>query len=409
MAANIVPVEILRQIFSYLVFADLVRVPLVSPSWYAVSVELLYRHPRIFPDSLINFLRTILTPSFEIQRTHVRTLSLTWRTFDIAPIDPVVLSIFRDAAEHHGLRLPTFLSRDSLVPLLLHLLPRIDTLHLFPPAGPTRHNAFLGTTPTSVHLPLALRSVRHISCTWFSHLRGVSSQMLLTMLGLPNIHSLEVHLLSDIDDRFPTATSVSSGVSRLHISYSEISLTSLASILLVPRALRQLLFSSIHSDTSDSPDALYDALAPLRPMLELLELHFRSANRWTVAPVLRLPQRETFQHWPVLWRLRCPMRLLLGDAAGTDTRHIWEVLPRGIRELAVCIDFRWNNTDVVEQLQSLLDRRMYVVPSLLRVAVNWNGLNRPVTWGSLQTLCQAADVGLVEEPEFSILDQNAMT
>lgn len=39
------------------------RVSLVSPSWYPVSVESLYKNPTLFPQSLITFLRTLLTPS----------------------------------------------------------------------------------------------------------------------------------------------------------------------------------------------------------------------------------------------------------------------------------------------------------------------------------------------------------
>lgn len=397
MAANTVPVEILRQIFSYLVFTDLVRVSIVSQSWYAACVESLYKSPRLFTQSLITFLRTILTTSLEPLRTHVRTLSLTWSIFHLTPIDPGVLSIFRAAAKQHELRLPTSMSIDSLVPLLLHLLPRVHTLHLFPPGSATRHNAFLGANPTSTQLPLALRSVRHLSCTWFSHTRGVSSALLLTMLTLPNIASLEVHILADIDHGFPTSASVTSRVARLHISYSEITLTSLARILAVPCALRELVFCSVSAVGSISVKTLYAALAPVRPTLEILELRFRAGRSTAGALVRWKPERDTFRDWPVLRRLRCAMRVLVGDVHPVEPGRVCGVLSRGLLELAVEVDVSWDGGHVVQELEELMRRRVDVVPCFRRVVVDLGGVNTPLRWGRLRTLCEAAGVELVSD------------
>lgn len=369
MAANTAPVEILREIFSYLAVADLASVSLVSPGWYAAALEPLYETANLSPLSLMPFLRTILTPSLDIFRTHVRTLCVAWQSLPAIPIDPAVLQIFHAAAQHHGLPQSGAMSNDSLVELLLHFLPRVHTLHLSPPGDSNSYNDFFGATPTGVHLPLALRSVRHLSYTSISQSRGVSNEVLLTMLSLPNIDRLEVHLLDEIDDSFPAATSATSALSKLHISYSQITLTSLARILAVPRALRQLSFTSDRTVGSINIDELHDALAPVRPTLEVLEVYLQPENQWMSAMMLQLPLRDSFQDWPMLRGLRCPMRLLVGDFQGTGSRHLWEVLPRGVCELEVCIDPSWGREEVVEEFVHLLHQKVDVVPCLRKAIV----------------------------------------
>lgn len=277
MAVNTIPVELLHEIFTYLGFTDQLSVPLVSPRWYATSRVALYQSLSLIPVSLMLFLRTVLTPGLEYLATHVRTLTVTWKSLHAEPIEPADLPRFDAAAQHYCLTQPRTMTNDY-VELLLHLLPRVHELHLCPPDAPSSYNDFLGATPNSVHLPLALRSVRHLSCTWISHHHGVTSEMLLAMLTLPNIRTLEVEILEDIDDPYPAITTATSPISKLHISYSQISLQSLARILQVPWALRHLSFSSTTYVMSTNLEELYPALEPLRPTLQLLELQVGQGN-----------------------------------------------------------------------------------------------------------------------------------
>lgn len=437
MAANTVPVEMLREIFSYLAFTDLASVSLVCHGWYAASLEPLYETASLLPLSVMPFLRTILTPSLDILRTHVRMLAVTWESLPAVSIDPAVLQIFHAAAQHRGLTQPIGISDDSLVELILHLLPRVQILHLSPPHSQNSYNDFFGTRPTSVHLPLTLLSVRHLSCTWISRRRGVGSDLLLTMLRLPNIDRLEVHLLDEIDDPFPAAASATSAVSKLHISYSHITVTSLARILVVPHALQQLSFTTTRAVESINIDELYDALAPLQPTLEVLEVYFQPGDVWVNQMSLRyppmvprfpypmgadylgedvvipLPPRESFHGWPMLRGLRCPMRLLLGDLHGTGGKQLWEVLPRSMCELEVCTDLSWEREQVVEEFIELLHRKMDVVPCFRKAIVGlgtydermWYGMLVSL-WQRLLRICVVADVELVQEGGFYLPEKD---
>lgn len=312
MAANRIPPEILRQIFSYVELTDLPSLSMANPRWYALTQELLYKDLCLFPASLTQFLRTVLTPGCDILASHVQTLTVTWQSFYAEPIDPIDLPIFRIAIQNLGLTNPLTLTNDY-VALLLHLLPHVRELHLWPPDSPSTYNDYL--VATNGTLPLALRSVRHLSCTWASNHRGVTRDMLLTILTLPNIETVEVHILDEIDDPYPVATNATSLISTLHISYSEISIPSLAHILLVPRARTHLSFTStIHPVIIDLGE-LYSALAPVRDTLQVLELILGYRGSWATpaGPVSAHAARQSFSAWPKLGRLLC--------AAGGRLRH----------------------------------------------------------------------------------------
>lgn len=160
---------------------------MANPRWYALAQELLYKDLCLFPASLTQFLRTVLTPGCDILASHVQTLTVTWQSFYADPIDPIDLPIFRIAIQNLGLTNPLTLTNDH-VALLLHLLPHVRELHLWPPDSPSTHNDYL--VATNGTLPLALRSVRHLSCTWVSNHRGVTRDMLLTILTCQTLKQL---------------------------------------------------------------------------------------------------------------------------------------------------------------------------------------------------------------------------
>lgn len=402
MAANRIPPEILRQIFSYVENTDLPSLCMANPRWYALTQEVLYKAPCLFPVSLTQFLRTILTPGCDILASHVQTLTVNWQSYYAEPIGPVELPLFRSAAQKLGLNYPLTLTDDH-VALLLHLLPRVDKLHLWPADTASTNNDFLGATNGTLRLPLALRSVTHLSCTWVSNQRGVTSDMLLTILTLPNIQIIEVQILDEIDDAYPAATDATSSVSTLHISYSEISIPSLGRILLVPRALTHLSFASTITTTSIDLGELHSALEPVRNTLQVLELIPEHGNEWTPGPASTRAASQSFSAWPMLSVLRCPLRLLLGDCHGMGSRHLWDVLPVGLRDLEVWMNRDWSGGEVVGEFVALMRWKEEVVPRLRRGAVGLDLWTAQSLWQRLRSACEIADVELVSEGSFQLV------
>lgn len=402
MAATTIPFEILRDIFSYLSSNDLANVSLVSPHWHASSREALYQAPTLFPVSLMLFLRTIITPGLGVLGTYVRNLTVKWQSFHAEPILRADLPLFHAAAEQHGLSEPRTLTNE-FVELLLHLLPHVQVLNLSPLDTPSHSDVFLGATPTCIHLPLALRSVRDLSCTWISNYRGVNSAMLLTMLKLPNIRTLEVHVVDEISPHvFQPATIGSSGVSKLNISYSQISMRSLTLILAVPRALKHLVFCSTISAGNIDLGEFYRALAPLQPSLQALEVQLDRGDSWGSSDRVVLWQGETFVEWPLLRGLRCPIRLLLGDGRGELGRRLWAVLPRGICDLTVSTDRSWKSGEMVEEFCELLYRKAQAVPLLRTGKVRVHYRDEPIAWEKIRELCKLVDVELLMDDDDSL-------
>ncbi|KAL0635223.1 hypothetical protein Q9L58_005869 [Maublancomyces gigas] len=402
MAANRIPPEILRQIFSNVEITDLHSLSMANPRWYDLTQEVLYKAPFLFPVSLTQFLRTVLTPGCDILASHVQTLTVNWQSYYAEPIGPVELPLFRTAAQNLGLSYPLTLTDDH-VALLLHLLPRVNKLHLWPADTPSTNSDFLGVNNGRHRLPLALRSVTHLSCTWVSNQRGVTSDMLLTILTLPNIQTIEVQILDEIDDPYPAATDATSSVSTLHISYSEISIPSLGRILLVPRALTHLSFASTITTTSIDLGELHSALEPVRNTLQMLELITETGNTWTPGPGSTRAASQSFSEWPMLSVLRCPLRLLLGDCHGMGARHLWDVLPLGLCDLEVWMNRDWSSGEVVSEFVALMGWKEEVVPRLRRGAVGLDLWTPEVLWQRLRSACEIADVELVSEGTFQLV------
>lgn len=391
MASNTVPSEILRQIFSYLGYTDLLNVSLTSSKWYPFSQELLYNAPSFFPTSIVLFLRTVLTPGNNSLADHVRTLSITWQNHYAQPVDPADLHLFTAGVERSSLNRPLSLTDDH-VALLLHLLPRVLVLDLCPPDSPSNYNQFLGLT--SGNLPLALQSVRQISCTWISHQRGVTSEMLLAIILLPSIRTIEVQILDEIEDPYPAIHNKTSTVTRLDISYSQISLLSLGYILQLPRALTHLSFTSTITTDHTVLEELQTALDPVKNTLQMLEVDIEGWHFGEDGPGSGRPVRS-FRTWPVLCRLKCPLRLLLGDRYADPRLHLEDVLPHGIHHLEIGVDHQWTGEDVVEEFVRLVAQKAVVAPGLRNAVWNdWGVL--PELTKRLSDACEVADVILAQ-------------
>ncbi|KAL0639032.1 hypothetical protein Q9L58_001914 [Maublancomyces gigas] len=336
------------------------------------------------------FLRTLLTPGLDTLATHVRSISVSWDSLLAEPIDPVDLPLFHAAAQLHGLTEPCTMTND-FVELLLHLLPRVHSLVLRPADTPSTYDTFLGSTTAGVPLPLALRSVRNLSCTWNSHYYGVTGEMFLMMMTLPNIRTLDVQILDGVNDALPTATSA---VTTLHILYSGQSIKPLAPILRVPRALTHLSFIiSIHATDVDLLE-LHHALEPQRNTIQLLDLRLTPDHRSAHQGVALT---ASFATWPVLRGLRCPLRMLPGDRPCT-MRRLREVFPPNLCELQLFVDYAYWYADVLDALLRLIVCMTEVVPLLRKVAISGN-CDRPV-WMQVWSVCRQIGIELVPESEF---------
>lgn len=370
------PPEILNQIFSHLQLPDTASVSRVSRYWHASSEKQLYSKLQLNPlnPSLSLLARTLLTPGLERFATHVHTLTTELEDIledDSRLIDPPIPS----TSEH--------------VVLILQVLPRLQVLKLNLTDHSHAIDAFLDRTG---EVPLGLRQLRNFSCTWPGHQRGLTVNMLLTMFRLPCIRALEIHILTEIDDHsFPETEHKTSDVTKLEITYSEIRMQSLGLILQVPRALTHLSFTGvILSPLYDIP-ALKTALEHVRMTLQVLELGTERTWQWRESanrPFLSL------RMWPVLWKLKSTMMMLLGNWPSLAPCGLAEVLPPSLRELEIPRDLNWWQDEVAIELVRLVEQKEVAVPVLESVVFNFGGVKAEAKQG-LHAAFEVAGVVLV--------------
>lgn len=237
MAQIAVPPEILRQIISYLPFSDTASVARVSRQWHACSEEQLYTELRLIRPNpaLALLLRTLLTPGLERLATYVRTLGFDWQFVSVRPMHECDVAVL-EAASRIGLS-QIVSSIGEQVWLLLHLLPRLDALTLESLGYSPTIDAFIGRIHDPADLPLALRSVRHVSCV------DIATEAMRATFRLPRIRTLELWILDKIETPFPATDHQTSGVTHLVLSLSQVDNLSVAHILQIPRALTRLTVS----------------------------------------------------------------------------------------------------------------------------------------------------------------------
>lgn len=376
MDPNSMPPEILIHIFSHLQLPDTASVSRVSRYWHACSEKQLYSKLQLNPlnSSLSLLARTLLTPGLERLATHVHTLITELEDtleVDSRLIDPPIPS----TSEH--------------VVLILQVLPRLQVLKLNLTDHSYAIDAFLDTTGG---VPLELRQLHNFSCTWPRHQRGVTTDMLLSMFRLPCIRTLEIHILAEIVHPFPVTEHKTSGVTKLEITCSEIRMQSLGPILQVPRALTHLSFTgSIATPRHDIP-ALKTALEHVRMTLQVLELDTEHMSQWSRAlanrPFLSL------RMYPVLWKLKSTMMVLLGNWPDLAPCGLAEVLPPSLRELEVLGDWNWVQDKVVRELVRLVEQKGVAVPVLETVVCGFEGVKTETKQG-LHAACEVAGVLLV--------------
>lgn len=362
-----IPVEVLRQIFSYLQFSDTVSVARVSRQWNACSEGQLYTELQLTQpnSSLMLLLRTLLTTGLERLATYVRIVDVNWEFVSIRPMDECDVAVLVGAAARIGLS-QILHSIDEQVWLLLHLLPRldsltIDALTLESIGYSTTINALIGGMHDHANIPLALRSIRYIS-----FLDVAPAETFRAMFLLPCNPTLDLYILDAIEVPFPAADHRTSGVTDLRLSLSWVDSVSIGHILHLPRALTRLAVMIGYVQHTGLLALLRAALEPVRMTLQQLKVDVVETFWYEEAPIESFLLLRT---WPMLRRLWCPLNWLLGRWTEDAELHLYSVLPRSLRELWVHGDHVWTRGRLLPEVILLVQRKEEEVPVLEGVCI----------------------------------------
>lgn len=385
------PHEISAHIVSYLSQQDLTSTARDSRQLHDICQPLLYKEPCIItgtqlPPSLYIFLRTLLSPGREILATHVRWLTVHWTNQDAdLLLQPAVdTALLTSSASSLGLPNPLFDSSACVV-LLLHLLPRLHTLHVIPAHDRDKLDQFLSGAPT------ALQSLREFR--WYSANRhsGVSPGMLLALLRLPRIRIIDVHMVT----RLPPATLAerTSCVTHLEFSFGGLSARSLALVLAVPRALTHFTYRAVAGNRASMAE-LADALRPVRETLQHLDLDVFRCIGSVPSGVCGDGSIGSLRTWPALRSVRCSLAVLVGSE-----ESLVDVLPGGLCALETIQDPVWSVEKVVREVEAVVLGMKTAVPRLATVAVHVDCQKSEVIMVRLKDACVAEGVRLVEGRE----------
>lgn len=397
MAANNVsirvPPEVLKQIFSYLAGQDVLNVSLVSRPWHVWSQEHLYREPSLMvaPSKVGLFLRTLLSPGLGYLATYVRVLRARVLPCGLGPNDQHILPALTAAVAQLRLPYHTFTGGEQVM-LLLHLLPRLESLFLRSVSDITIVYTLLSTANGTQALPLGLQSIRHISCTWGHRSYGLLPDNVMDLALLPHIRSIHTQMHAMLPIEFPAIHHGTSNVTSINLTCWNFKIETLGYILCLPRALTSLSLSADINWNATETGALQLALEPVRMTLQKLVLDFRYP--WDEMGVVPQSVCLSLQRWPMLRSLSCAARVLLGDKHSMPTRHLDGLLPPSLLELRFDPEtWTWGNDPMPRELVRLMEQKANLVPLLQTVSWRMGSLNNPVV-KQLITICENAGVTL---------------
>lgn len=414
-AAKVIPNEIFAAIFRLLDRDSLLSASLVSRRLHAITNPILYREVELTyvskpPPSLQIFLRTILIRPMLAK--HVRVLILEWENFSVEGLVPDLspndVRLFTSAATNIGLPHSPH-SQGAQVVLLLHLLPNLQDLDIYPPHDLDIFNEFMEANAFSPieALPVGLRYLRTLR--FCSSGCIVTPKTLLTMFKLPRIRSIDVHitdnedLLEDLEHASAPYLRMSS-VTELTFSHGTVTGWLMARILAIPRALTYLSYvdSSSALGKFDSP-VFGLALRTVHGTLRYMRLGFpHTAGYWgndsddddsDDDDNSRNNTIGSLRDWPVLRSVRCPLTPLLGRGPGRTTPRLVDVLPLVIMRLTVDLDRFWTVSQVVDHVVDLLEQKQACgLDQLAVVTIGWVAETVELR---LRTACGSAGVELV--------------
>lgn len=347
------PNEILREIFSPLAFRDLLSASLVSHHILRVVQPILYKKPNLlqdynYRDPLPLFLRTmLLAPCRERLASHVRS--------------------FRVEIGHLGeTPPPDSAERGAYIVRLLGVFPRLTSLTLHAPyqGRGTGYEHLEAALQHPTNLPAALLTIRKFKSEETNMFTGVKTSLLVSLMCLPSIRIIFVSATDFLEDGRITDQEMdecaasaapragTSPVTELTLRYGDILPKSMATILMLPKALIRFNYETKMDDFDLL--GIGRALLPLQHSLQHLQLHFHE----TEDPYFEAPTRDTIgslRGWTSLRILHIQIVSLLGRK--TDgVLCLADVLPLGLRMLVVEHDNCWGAGKAVQQVTAALEQ-----------------------------------------------------
>lgn len=391
----------LIEILSFLSCPDLASTSRVSQRFRSASQPLLYRThcflktrvTRSTRSSLELLLLTLTAPGNETLATSVRSL-----TFEAITI----LEVIRRPRVHLAVLMAAVTNLDRLLPFagqnatfifLLYLLPSLKVLHIRRPPLNFFRSLPYHITPGPRAL---LKSLCEFHCS-HSNSYLMPATVFIALLQLPSLDYIDVRINRRLVHPSYRLEHVprSSHVTKMRLANNNLWFTDLSRILSIPTALTHFSYTVATADTVDIPRFMA-SLAPVRTTLQYLHLdlgHIKQATDRDTIPLLG----ESLREWSALRTLTCPLLALLGSSS---TRTLADVLPLGLRELAVVASSDWPYGEMVAQVVALLELKMIRVPVLEKVAVvNVGAVVDEVEFarGILDVACQRAGVQCVKK------------
>lgn len=349
------PNEILCKIFSALSCKDLLSASLVSHHILRIVQPILYKKPTVLPDynyrdPLPLFLRTILlAPCRESLAGHVRSLKV--------------------AIGHLGETTPPDdAERGTKIVQLLGLLPRLTSLTLgadYARCG-TGYEQLEAALQHPTNLPAALLTIRKFKSEGTNMFTGVKTSLLVSLMCLPSIRNIFVSITDffadgqitdkEMDECAASAApcASTSPITELTLRYGDILPKSMATILMLPKALIRFNYETKMADFDLR--GIGRALLPLQHSLQHLYLQFHE----TEGPYFEPTMRDTIwslRGWTSLRILHIQIVSLLGWK--TDgVLCLADVLPLGLQVLVVEHDDCWQAGKAVQQVTGALEQGM---------------------------------------------------
>lgn len=375
------PDELLVQILTYLFRGDLAKVSRVCRRINSITTPLLYNETWVGTcnESSIDlqlFIRTLLTPSGQILAALVHNLHLVW-SCEVMPRYHEDHTSFLNSAASMILGFDQRqMTESGQAILLLHLLPNLHALDVFPPVESYEFTDFVDSHCSPMQpitsLPMAFRSLRVFDCFWDTDACSASTMTLLTLLRLPHIQVITIPAPDGIyftDEEALIAAAISSTVTHLKFPFSQIEPEELLTILKTPRALTHFSFYSRGININYDFRALQTALLPLRNSLTTLVLHYRTTR--TISTHIGGPSTTigSLRDWPVLRSLKCSLLPILGLGLPGESREIARLLPVSVRELEILDDQFWTADHALYEAWVMVRQKRAMLPELRKLTV----------------------------------------
>lgn len=398
---NDLPNELLADIVSGLASSDLLNLSRVSHKFLAVSEPFLYKEPHLVtntrvPDSVKAFIQALIAPGRQPLAGKVNSLTVacenTVCTDDITPD-------LRSLASRCRMDKFSITSQDTLVTILLHLLPRLHTFNVCNlETGVAFHRMLsLSRLVMPTGLPLALQSLREFRCERRNNMGGLAVKTLLMLLDLPSIRTI----VSDIIDQtivLPTSTEPTSRVKSLSLAFDDMKVWSLCAIIRRLHATERFSYTITDSYITSHSARLGKALLPLKSTLRYLRLDCATLTEVYYTNT----DDDTFKigslrEWPVLRTVISSLLPLLGTGLVQPPPRLVDVLPESLCEIEILGDQYWSCVDAIGEVRKMLSEKTGLVPMLEKVAVSAVGSRKSMIEERLKGACEEVGVMFVDD------------